>query len=228
MENSFEKFILKLKSKEKENYEKYSKIRSKYAYMIVYYALVKKNSRVKYKDVNSLVTYDKAIKYVLYKYLGTFEEYLKSYIFNKYELPEKDENIKHQKLKSKDLIENKNNDDKVSKLYKKFNYSLSEIKDFLKEKDKDFLNLSNNPGVYFDKMKKIVNLRNDVMHHKPLLFDYESGSLASERNNQISNLLELLPDNYKKGLVKNMNAELRKIKDINEDYSCFLLDELVV
>lgn len=213
---SFEEFINTLNLEDKENYNKYSKIRSKYTYVIIYNSLIKKHNRIKYKDVNSLIIYDKAIKDVLYTYLGTFEEHLKSHIFEKFET-NYDKKIKKYSDKI-DIFQN-DNFDKISNLYQKFNLTLGEIKKFLQEKDKNFIDLN--------KMEKIIDLRNNVMHHKPLLFSHDFISLASLVNYQISNLLELIPVDYKKGLVSKLNYILGKTKkNLNENYHSFLIDKL--
>ena len=74
----FKEFIEKLNSDDKSTFEKYSKIRGVQQYRIIFEALSKVDTNIKFADVNSFVILDKAIKDVLFKYLGTLEEYIRN------------------------------------------------------------------------------------------------------------------------------------------------------
>lgn len=81
----FKEFIEKLNSDDKSTFEKYSKIRGVQQYRIIFEALTKVDSNVKFADVNSFVILDKAIKDVLFKYLGTLEEYIRNDILLRFD-----------------------------------------------------------------------------------------------------------------------------------------------
>ena len=81
----FKEFIEKLNSDDKSTFEKYSKIRGVQQYRIIFEALTKVDSNVKFSDVNSFVILDKAIKDVLFKYLGTLEEYIRNDILLRFD-----------------------------------------------------------------------------------------------------------------------------------------------
>ena len=81
----FKEFIEKLNSDDKNTFEKYSKIRGVQQYRIIFEALSKVDTNIKFADVNSFVILDKAIKDVLFKYLGTLEEYIRNDILLRFD-----------------------------------------------------------------------------------------------------------------------------------------------
>ena len=87
----FKEFIGKLNNDDKSTFEKYSKIRGVQQYRIIFEALSKVDSNVKFADVNSFVILDKAIKDVLFKYLGTLEEFIRNDILLRFDFDPKTE-----------------------------------------------------------------------------------------------------------------------------------------
>lgn len=135
---SFNNLIDNLTCEEKNNFDYYSQIRGVQQYKIIYETLEKiAPGEITYKDVNSFVRYDKAIKDVLYKYLGTLEEYIKTYIFANYDFKKeakltKKEYIFFNQLQA--LIEKKTVSlDEVSELYKRYRLNFKDMVDLLKE-----------------------------------------------------------------------------------------------
>lgn len=70
----------------------------------------------------------------------------------------------------------------------------------------------------------IINLRNSVMHHSPLLFDCNFESTVDETLKGINALVEMLPSDYKDGCIKNLKVPNKKTQDnIASAYYEFLL-----
>lgn len=73
--------------KDKIEFDKYITIRGKYLFQQVYeYICNITNDECKYSDLSSCIRYDKTLRDTLYKYLATFEEYLRAQIFDRYEI----------------------------------------------------------------------------------------------------------------------------------------------
>lgn len=74
------------------------------------------------------------------------------------------------------------------------------------------------------KLDMIINLRNSVMHHSPLLFDCNFESTVDETLKGINALVEMLPSDYKDGCIKNLKVPNKKTQDnIASAYYEFLL-----
>ena len=74
------------------------------------------------------------------------------------------------------------------------------------------------------KLDLIINLRNSVMHHSLLLFDYNFESTVDEALKGINALVEMLPSDYKDGCIKNLKVPNQKTKEnIASTYYKFLL-----
>ena len=72
---------------DKINFDKYIAIRGKYVFQQVYKFVCNiTNDECTYLYLSSCIRYDKTLRDTLYKYLATFEEYLRAQIFNKYEI----------------------------------------------------------------------------------------------------------------------------------------------
>lgn len=212
-------FIELLDEKDKKNYNHYSKIRGVQQYRIIFETLKKTNENVTYNDVNAFITNDKAIKEKLFKYLGVLEESIKVYIIEHYDF---DSNLKNEKKiyhyfsELPELIDKDNANGEITELYKKFGLVFGSIVQLLEKYNVD---------TYDIKDLKVVNeLRNNVMHHSPLLFDYTFKSNADIVTNQIQALLRLLPAEYRKGLKKEINNTIEKTKEsVNENFWSYLI-----
>lgn len=212
-------FIESLDEKDKKNYNHYSKIRGVQQYRIIFETLKKTNENVTYNDVNAFITNDKAIKEKLFKYLGVLEESIKVYIIEHYDLnscTKSEKKIYHYFSELPNLIYKDNSDSEISELYKKFGLVFSSIVQLLEEYHVDKYNTND--------LKVINELRNNVMHHCPLLFDCDFQSKANIVTKQIQALLRLLPIKYQNGLKQNINNIIEQTKkSINKDYWVYLI-----
>lgn len=215
----FKEFIEKLNSDDKSTFEKYSKIRSVQQYRIIFEALNKVDSNVKFADVNSFVILDKAIKDVLFKYLGTLEEFIRNDILLRFDFDQEVELKKPKYHYFKGLpkcIRKTNPADEITDFYKRFSLNFGDLVSFIKDYDSQTYDTS--------KLDIIINLRNSVMHHSPLLFDYNFESTVDETQKGINALVEMLPSNYKDGCIKNLKVPNKKTQDnIASAYYKFLL-----
>ena len=221
---SFKNLIDNLTCEEKNNFDYYSQIRGVQQYKIIYETLEKiAPGEITYKDVNSFVRYDKAIKDVLYKYLGTLEEYIKTYIFANYDFKKeakltKKEYIFFNQLQA--LIEKKTVSlDEVSELYKRYRLNFKDMVDLLKEFER-------NGKFVPDELYLIKDLRNNVMHHSPLLFNINGAEKVNETKKLITLLIKHLPLDYPKYIAEDINDKTKHIKNnINEKLYSVLLCE---
>ena len=221
MDMSFDDFIKNLSEEDKNNFEKYKDFRGVQYYKIIYTTLINKCDNVTYTDVNSFIRYDKALKDVLYTYLGTLEDYTKNYIlcnfdFTKDAKLEKDYYVYFDKLPA---CEKKNvGFGEITELYKRYALVFDSMIQFLRKYSPDKFDLK--------RLINIKDLRNDVMHHKPLLFDVNFDSKNDNINKKISSLIELLPESHRIGLKNALNDKTLKTKEnIKEEYYDFLLEE---
>lgn len=212
-------FIESLDEKNKNNYNHYSKIRGVQQYRIIFETLKKTNENVTYNDVNAFIINDKAIKEKLFKYLGVLEESMKVYIIKHYDLDSRQENEKkiyHYFNELPKLIDKDNSNGEITELYKKFGLLFSSILELLKEYHVNKYNI--------DDLKVVNELRNNVMHHSPLLFDCAFKSNANIVTKQIQALLRLLPVEYQKGLKQEINNTIEKTKkSVNKDFWNYLI-----
>lgn len=215
----FKEFIEKLNNDDKSTFEKYSKIRGVQQYKIIFEALSKVDSNVKFADVNSFVILDKAIKDVLFKYLGTLEEYIRNDILLRFDFDPEAELKKPEYHYFKGLpkcIRKTNPVDEITNFYKKFALNFGDLVSFIKDYDSQTYDTS--------KLDLIINLRNSVMHHSPLLFDYNFESTVEKTLKGIGALVEMLPSDYKDGCITNLKVPNKKTQDnITGAYYKFLL-----
>lgn len=215
----FKEFIEKLNSDDKSTFEKYSKIRGVQQYKIIFEALNKVDSNVKFADVNSFVILDKAIKDVLFKYLGTLEEFIRNDILLRFDFDSEAVIKKPEYHYFKGLpkcIRKNNPADEITAFYKMFSLNFGDLVFFIKDYDSQTYDTS--------KLDMIINLRNSVMHHSPLLFDCNFESTVDETLKGINALVEMLPSDYKDGCIKNLKVPNKKTQDnIASAYYEFLL-----
>ena len=77
------------------------------------------------------------------------------------------------------------------------------------------------------KLNIIKDLRNDVMHHSPLLFNYNYESSVAKTLKRVEVLKELLPKRYQNGLIKKLKYSNDKTKEniSKKYYECLLFKE---
>lgn len=215
---TFDELINNVNDKDRENYQKYSPIRGVQQYKIVFSALSELHDEIEYSDVNAFVIYDKAIKDVLYTFLGTLEDLIKSYIFKNFDL-NPNVTLKTEYLYFKDLKGNivsiDNINDNVTELYSRWHLTFGGLIEFLDYYDNNKYDI--------ESLKKVKELRNSVMHHSTLLFDSKGNSKAREIEKQIDCLIKLLPCNYT-GLIIGINDKTEMTrKNINPIFENLLL-----
>lgn len=219
---SFNEFITKLSKNDKRNFLKYRDIRGIHTYKIIYDFLAKIDDKANYQDVNAFVIYDKALKQISYKYLGTLEDIIRNYILSNFDLVSKTCLKKEKYMYFSELprCELKINiDGTITELYKRYNLNFKAMIEFLKTYNNNIFDI--------DKLNEIRKLRNRVMHHTTLLFDYNSNTIVNDTECKIKQLLIMLPIRYKNGLIKNINHITLKTKQrIKPNYCGYLLGEL--
>lgn len=215
----FKDFIHNLNKEDKNIYEKYSEIRGFQQYKIIFETLKRKDPNVSFKDVNSFIIFDKAIKDVLFKYLGTLEEYIRNDVILRFDFAPNEKIVKEEYHYFKQLpkcIRKNNQLYEITEFYKRFALNFGDLVSFLGEYDHNTYNIS--------LLKNIVDLRNDVMHHTPLLFSFNFESLTTITLKRIDDLISMLPDRYKKGCLTELkNRDEITRKSISKSYYSFLL-----
>lgn len=215
----FKKFIEKLNNDDKNTFKKYSKIRGVQQYRIIFEALNETDSNIKFSDVNSFIIFDKAIKNVLFKYLGTLEEYIKNDILLRFNFSletELKESGYHYFNGLPKCIKKNNPDDEITEFYKKFALNFGDLVSFIRVYDAKSYDTK--------KLNIITGLRNNVMHHSLLLFDFNFKSTVDNTLEGINALVYMLPKDYKEDCIKNLKILNNKTKsNISETYYKFLL-----
>lgn len=224
---AFKDFINSLSPDEKENFTDYSEIRGVQQYKIIYETLNKINPNVTYSDVNAFVIFDKALKDILFKYLGTLEEMIRNDLIIRYDFAP-DINYKNEEYhyfkQLPNCVSKKQRPDGITDFYKYFALNFGDMISFIEEYDKEIQKYD------IQKLKVILKLRNNVMHHSPLLFNYNYESTVNDAIDKIKVLIELLPERYMTGEKGIINA-LKKTnnatkKNINKTYyDCLLFKE---
>lgn len=200
---AFIDFINSLSEENKNNYNKYSKIRGAQQYRIIYETLYKINTNVTYKDVNSFIICDKAIKDVLFTYLGTLEEAIRNDILSKFDFESAD-GLKNKykyfdnKFPKTKCIRKNVVPYEVTEFYKRFALNFGGMVLFIKEFMKDEYDCK--------KLDTIVELRNNVMHHSPLLFNCNFESTAINTMAGIQTLVDMLPASYRTSLITKLKV----------------------
>lgn len=194
-------------NEDKINFDKYIAIRGKYVFQQVYKFICNiTNDECTYLDLSSCIRYDKTLRDTLYKYLATFEEYLRAQIFNKYEITrefrfsrkEKD----YIKKMARHIYESEGKEN--SELYKKFKLDLGETIELVKE----IKMFDEEKCQEFDAIREV---RNAVMHHNLLVLGKEQRCNKVEENKRkiiegIKALANNLPEGYKLNFIKGING----------------------
>ncbi len=208
MQVNFEK--LNFEVGKREEFEKFVKIKGEFLYKQIYDILLDcGDTDVKYKELSSVIRYDKSLRDKLYIYLSTFEENLRSIIFEKFDVSSGGKAYKNTEgLKRLKIDIHLRNYEQSSNLYFRYRIDLGKTVDLL-----DCLNVFDSKTI--EDFKTIVDLRNDVMHHNLLLFGTSvtkkdaCESLISLRK-KIMTLRNHLPEEYRKGFTDTINNDIGK------------------
>ena len=190
---------------ERDDFEKYQKLKGVYLHKQVYDILLEANvgEGVTYYELSSIIRYDKNLRDKLYIYLGTYEEYLRALLCEKYDVAE------HCKIFKKHcfaelngaIFEKNDSDIEESNLYFKLELDLADMMRICVEKG--IITISDSA------QKDINDLRNRTMHHTLLLFG-KAKNLSELSSNfevlekRINALCELLPLDYRKGFCDDI------------------------
>ena len=150
---------------ERVKFEKYVKIRGKFVFKQIYdYLLNFDKEKVDYTDISSCIRYDKNMRDTLYIYLATFEEYLRTQLFDRYEIKESCATNGKERNDIKKMAENmyECTDNQSSVLYKMFNLDLGKTISLVTE-------LKMFGTTRIEEFDSIRILRNKVMHHNLLV-----------------------------------------------------------
>ena len=189
--------------KEKEDFEKYKKLKGVYLHKQVYDILLEANGgeNVTYQELSSIIRYDKNLRDMLYIYLATAEEYLRALLCEKYDVVAECEPFEQHCYKPLMEALYDKEEDTSSNLYLKLEPDFSTLMDVCI--DKDLVSISKTTK------QQIKKLRNSTMHHSLLLLgkatklsDLSSHFEALER--RINALIQILPNEYKEGFITSI------------------------
>ena len=199
---------------ERDNFEKYKKLKGLYLHKQVYDILLEANGgdNVAYRELSSIIRYDKNLRDTLYIYLATAEEYLRALLCEKYDVKESCKQFKghcFNELK-KTLFEKIEGVTEKSNLYLKLEPDFHDLMRICVEMQ--CLTISD------DTIKHAQNLRNHVMHHAVLIVGKATKYtefLEHLKNieTRICALKEILPKEYIKGFgnsIKKLNGPQEK------------------
>ena len=191
---------------ERVEFEKYVKIRGKFVFKQIYdYLLNFDKEKVDYTDISSCIRYDKNMRDTLYIYLATFEEYLRTQLYDRYEIKESFTTNRKEKNDIKKMAENmyECTDNQSSVLYKMFNLDLGKTISLVTE-------LKMFGAARIEEFDSIRILRNKVMHHNLLVLGNAETIECVEKNKGkmkkgIMALANNLPDGYGQNFIKVIN-----------------------
>ncbi len=217
---NYNEFLKVLTPEDKKDFEKYSRARGPQAYVIVLGALGDDvQPDTVYKNVSQIIRYDKGLKDLLFRYLAFMEETIKTYIFRNYDLKsdinEFDE-YKYAKEINGKVEHRQISDGDITNLYKKFKLTFGEIKRFLK----------NENDITYDEesLENMRSLRNEVMHHRMLLFDYDSKYIGNYTFKMVIDFIKMLPSDFAQYLIDDLvDYTKEKLAIIDEKYHKYLL-----
>ena len=217
---NYNEFLKVLTPEDKKDFEKYSRARGPQAYIIVLGALGDyADSNTIYRNVSQIIRYDKGLKDCLFRFLAYMEETIKTYIFRNYDLMSDIDNVKEYKYAKQlnGIVERKSiSDGDITYLYKKFKLSFGEIK--------LFLNNENDQTYDEDLLENMRLLRNEVMHHRMLLFDYDSKFIGNDTFGRVIDFMKLLPSDFVNYLIDELvEYTNEKMTVIDEKYHKYLL-----
>ena len=190
--------------KEREDFEKYKKLKGVYLHKQVYDILLEANGgeTVTYAELSSIIRYDKNLRDTLYIYLATVEEQLRVLLLDNFDLKPNTPKFKQRPstqtlcdaLVPKQYLES-------SELYFKLKADFKVLMETCVAKKV--------VSISYDVMSLVKELRNDVMHHHLLIFggahnlkEAKDNFAAFER--KIEALITLLPIEYARGFQNDI------------------------
>jgi hypothetical protein len=198
--------------KEKEEFEKYKRLKGVYLHKQVYDILLEANGGgVTYHELSSIIRYDKNLRDTLYIYLATIEEQLRVLLLDNFDLKPNTPKFK-QPPPTQTLCEAllPKQDHESSELYFKLQTDFKVLMETCVEKN--IVSIS-------DEVKESVKqLRNNVMHHHLLIFG-GAHNLKEAKDNfasierKINALITLLPNEYVMGFqndITKLNGALHQ------------------
>ena len=189
--------------KEKEDFEKYKKLKGMYLHKQVYDILLEANGgeTVTYAELSSIIRYDKNLRGTLYIYLATAEEYLRALLCEKYDVAEECKTFGQHCFKPllTALFEQEKCNE--SHLYFKLELDFSVLMDVCI--DKHLIDISNTTK------KQLKELRNTTMHHALILFGKNKDLSGlnehfEELEIRINALMQILPEEYRAGFITSI------------------------
>ena len=190
--------------REKEDFEKYKRLKGVYLHKQVYDILLEANGgeTVTYAELSSIIRYDKNLRDTLYIYLATVEEQLRVLLLDNFDLKPNTPKFKQRPstqtlcdaLVPKQYLES-------SELYFKLKADFKVLMETCVAKKV--------VSISHDVMSLVKELRNDVMHHHLLIFggahnlkEAKDNFAAFER--KIEALITLLPIEYARGFQNDI------------------------
>lgn len=193
--------------KEKEEFEKYKRLKGVYLHKQVYDILLEANGggEVTYYELSSLIRYDKNLRDMLYKYLAMAEEYLRALLCDKYDVSKGNAIFRGHCYNSLNqaLVEKDDSNSHTSYLYFLLEPDFADLMRICIEKN--LITLSG------PEKKQIKELRNKTMHHSLLLLG-KSASLSDLYSyfeafeEKINALMQILPEKYRAGFVTSIKT----------------------
>lgn len=188
-------------------FDKYKRIRSKFVLKQIYDFLLNfDKKKVKYSDLSTCIRYDKNLRDNLYIYLATFEEYLRSQIFDRYEIKKGYTVNKKEKNYIEKMARNmfESTGKEYSDLYEMFSLDLGGTISLVKE-----LKMFSDEKI--EELDNVRVLRNKVMHHNLVVLGKAKSLADVEKNkkemkSEINALSNNLPDGYGQNFIKTINA----------------------
>ena len=192
---------------ERVEFEKYVKIRGKFVFKQIYdYLLNFDKEKVDYTDISSCIRYDKNMRDTLYIYLATFEEYLRTQLFDRYEIKESFTSNRKERNDINKMAEDmyECTDNQSSVLYKMFNLDLGKTISLVTE-------LKMFGAARIEEFDSIRILRNKVMHHNLVVLGNAQTIECVEKNKDkmkkgIIALANNLPDGYGQKFIRAING----------------------
>lgn len=193
--------------KEKEEFEKYKRLKGVYLHKQVYDILLEANGggEVTYYELSSLIRYDKNLRDMLYKYLAMAEEYLRALLCDKYDVSKGNAIFKGHCYNSlnQELVEKDDSNSHTSYLYFLLEPDFADLMRICIEKN--LITLSG------PEKKQIKELRNKTMHHSLLLLGKAASlldlySYFEAFEEKINALMQILPEKYRAGFVTSIKT----------------------
>ena len=214
-----EEFLSKLifnSNEERDDALFYIKVKGLSLHKEIYDYLLKENNNqvITWKQISDELRHDKGLRDTLYIYLATLEEYIRAYISNKYE----DDINQPFWISSKGRNDIKGNINKGTPLFKvlqetDFGTLINQVNELPSNDKKELFGEAGTK----ENLAAVKELRNCIGHHK-FLKTYKfkectvDGVISNSLENNIKNLIQLLPIRYRHG--KNghggITAELKK------------------